>query len=555
MNFQNPSFPSFSTFHFWCSILWLSTSMPPRPNISQIKTINKKFNVFTSIRSDEHIGEKPFYLPLKDTTYAIKDNFTTRNEPTTCSSKMLSNYISPFESTVSTLLNQSGSDCIGKTNMDEFAMGNSTISGFFGPTLNPEYEQDNDIIESYDEIKFKTIDKIDENENETITVDFCKDENNTNSSNHSYIIPKLYDNYKERISSEQRIVGGSSGGSAAAVSLDLVDFSIGSDTGGSVRLPACYTNIYGFKPTYGRISRWGLVAYAQSLDTVGIMSKDIDTLWKVFSSLDLSDNKDPSCLSDSSREEIAIERLESKKNVGKKFKIGIPKEFILTELGDDIRNSWKTLLKKLEDSKLIEIYPISIPSIKYALPTYYTLCTSEAASNLSRYDGIRYGYRASENECNIDTEPEFITTRSKGFGEEVKHRIILGNYGMSSYGFNNHFMKATGARGLLIDEFNKVFRDKHCLIEKKTFKNTGGIDLMIVPTTVGPPPLMKDFTKTNPVESYMNDVFTIPMSLAGLPTMSIPYGGKSMGFQFVGQHGQDYKVLEFTRLVEGILNK
>lgn len=494
------------------------------------------------------------FSPLGDLTYAIKDNFATRDEPTTCSSKILHNYVSPFESTVNKLLDQSGASCIGKTNLDEFAMGNSTLSGYFGPTLNPIYEQENDIVESYEEVKFYTRDSTSKTDGETISSEILHQED-SNATTHTYFKPNLYKDAHARISSDQRVVGGSSGGAAAAVALDLVDFSIGSDTGGSVRLPACYTNIYGFKPTYGRISRWGMVAYAQSLDTVGIMSKDLGTIWKAFSVLDLHDSKDPSCLSDKSREAMALERLMSKKNVGRKFKIGIPIEFKLDEMDESIKNSWKVLLQKLTDSKLIEVFPVSVPSIKHALPAYYTLCTAEAASNLNRYDGIRYGYRADNSLCDFEKEPEFVTTRTIGFGEEVKRRIVLGNYSLSSYGFQSHFMKATGVRGQLITEFNKVFRDKHCLSEKKTFSNTAGIDLIIVPTAVSPPPRVREFETTDPVESYMNDVCTVPMSLAGLPTMNVPFGNKSMGFQFVGQHGQDYKVLEFSRLVEDVLSK
>ena len=526
-----------------------------KANINQVRSVNKKFNIFTSLRTNPTPPDPSPYAPLGNTTYAIKDNFATRKEPTTCSSKMLEPYISPFDATVVTLLDQSGSSCIGKTNMDEFAMGNSTIFGHFGPTLNPVYGQTQDLVESYNETQFFTEDTVSKDDGEVITSKLAHNENHPHTSSHSYITAKLYDNAFERISQDQRIVGGSSGGSAAAVALDLVDFSIGSDTGGSVRLPACYTNIYGFKPTYGRISRWGLVAYSQSLDTVGIMSKDLNTLWKVFTSLDLSDSKDPSCLSESTRESIAIERLNSKKNVGKKFKVGIPVEYQLGELGDNVKSSWKTLLTKLQESKVIEVYPVSVPSIKYALPTYYTLCTAEASSNLSRYDGIRYGYRVKEDECNTEVEPEFISTRNSGFGTEVRRRIILGNYALSSYGYDSHFMKATGVRGMLIDEFNRIFRDRNCLVQKKQFQSTAGVDMLIVPTTVSEPPSIKAFSQMDTVTSYMNDVCTIPMSLAGLPTISIPYGGDSMGFQLVGQHGQDYKVLEFARLVEAAIAK
>lgn len=530
-----------------------STSM--KANINHIKAVNRKFNIFTSLRTNPTAPDSSPYAPLGNTTYAIKDNFATRNEPTTCSSKILEPYVSPFDATVVTLLDQSGSSCIGKTNMDEFAMGNSTISGHFGPTLNPVYNQEQDLIESYKETTFYTKDSVSEEDGEIISSEIVHDDKDSRGTVHSYLAPKLYDNALERISDDQRIVGGSSGGSAAAVALDLVDFSIGSDTGGSVRLPACYTNIYGFKPTYGRISRWGLVAYSQSLDTVGIMSKDLNTLWKVFTSLDLSDSKDPSCLSDATRETIAIERLNSKKNVGKKFKVGIPVEYQLEELGDNVKSSWKSLLKKLQEAKLIEVYPVSVPSIRHALPTYYTLCTSEASSNLSRYDGIRYGYRVRDDECDTELEPEYITTRTTGFGPEVRRRITLGNYALSSYGYNSHFIKATGVRGMLIEEFNQVLRDRNCLVEKKKFQSTAGVDMLIVPTTVSQPPSIKEFSQMDPVQSYMNDVCTIPMSLAGLPTINIPYGGNSMGFQLVGQHGQDYKVLEFARLVEAVISK
>lgn len=528
--------------------------MTMQSRINKIKTLNNKYNVFTSIRNKPKVSASP-YAPLGGLTYAIKDNFTTRDEPTTCSSKMLCNYVSPFDSTVNNLLDQSGAHCVGKTNMDEFAMGNSTTAGYFGPTLNPLYEQSQDLVQSYEEVKFYTKDGVSETDGETISTSVHQNVSNVDGfTEHSYFQPKLYEDIQSRVSKDQRVVGGSSGGSAAAVALNMVDFSIGSDTGGSVRLPACYNNIYGFKPTYGRISRWGMIAYAQSLDTVGIMSKDLGTMWKVFSALDLHDSKDPSCLSDESRESMAVERLMSKRNVGRKFKVGIPTEFKLDEMDEGIKNSWKSLLNKLTESKLVEVYPVSVPSIKYALPAYYTLCTAEASSNLSRYDGIRYGYRVDEAECNFEIEPEFVTTRTTGFGEEVKRRIILGNYSLSSYGYDSTFMKATGVRGQLIEGFNKIFRDKHCLSEKKTFSNTAGVDMIIVPTALSSPPTIEESNRISPVKSYMNDVCTVPMSLAGLPSMNIPYGGKSVGFQLVGQHGQDYKVLEFSRLVEEVLN-
>lgn len=533
--------------------------------ISHIKSVNKRYNIFTSLRNP---NAKPAissidqsYLPLGGLTHALKDNIATREEPTTCSSRMLASYISPFDSTVATLLEQSGSTCIGKTNMDEFGMGNSTTPRYFGPTLHPGYKQNEDLFEEYEDVTFDTVDTVDDVNGEVISSDIIhaggKPTLNVGEvvTKHTYSVPKLKrsengDVLFRNIDAQQRVVGGSSGGSVAAVMRGLVDFSLGTDTGGSVRLPACYTGIYGFKPTYGRISRWGVIAYAQSLDTVGIMGKDVDTIWRVFSSLDLTDKKDPTCLSDAVREEIAIERLMSKKNVGKKFKVGIPEEFKFAELSEEVKEAWIKLLVKLQESKLIEVHPVSIPSIKHSLPAYYTLATSEASSNLARYDGNRYGFRTDDYD---GKEAEFRYNRDIAFGDEVKNRILLGTYALSSYGYDNNYKKASTVRSLLVEEFNKVFRDKHCLTTKKTFANASGIDMLIVPTSVSAPTLMSEFKSTNAVETYMNDVCTIPMSLAGLPSMNIPF--ENCGFQVVAQHGQDYKVLELSRLIAAEVEK
>ncbi|ODV87274.1 hypothetical protein CANARDRAFT_26689 [[Candida] arabinofermentans NRRL YB-2248] len=510
--------------------------MSSKISLNQLKAINSKYNIFTSIRNPQAIT-KVESGSLSNTTFSIKDNFTTTTEPTTCSSKILNNYISPFDSTVAKLLQQNGSIMIGKTNMDEFGMGNSTLNSFYGPTLNPLYEQSDNLVKEYEEIKSWTSSSNGINTSIS-TTPLTASSPNEHIKEQTYIKPILNNDYK--VHDGMRIVGGSSGGSAASVCAGLVDFSIGSDTGGSIRLPSAYTSTFGFKPSYGRVSRWGLVSYAQSLDTVGVIAKDLDTVGKVFQVLDMEDKNDPTALKEGLRSRD--DKLTS--GAGETIKIGIPSEFNLDDLSPVVKQAWLKLLTSLNDSKLVDIYPVSIPTIKSSLPTYYTLVSSEAASNLSRYDGIRYGFRSDEFTGN---EPEFEKTRSEGFGEEVKRRIILGNFSLSSYGYDSNFMKASHLRGQLIDEFNSVFYDRN-LLSTNTYE-AKGVDFIIVPTAADLPSLLKDFVDIEPTKSYLNDVLTIPSSLAGLPTLNIPYGGKSIGFQIMGQYGSDYKVLKFAEKV------
>lgn len=412
---------------------------------------------------------------------------------------------------------------MGKTNLDEFAMGNSTLSSYYGPTLNPLYEQGEDLVDRFEKKTFYS-------EGNTYLESVSQQ---ANGARHEYLKPVLGN---VKIDPQMRIVGGSSGGAAASVAADLVDFAIGSDTGGSVRLPACYTSTYGFKPTYGRISRWGLISYAQSLDTVGIISKRLDVIDKVFKVLDVYDSSDPTSMAESKRDRHA--------NLCKKVRIGIPEEFRVAGMEPSIKKAWIELLDKLQESGVAEVYPVSVPSIQYSLPVYYTLVVSEASSNLSRFDGIRYGYRADEYSLDV---PEFEVTRTKGFGEEVKRRITLGTFSLSSYGFNSHFVKATKLRSQLIDEFNSIFRATHPSATKQA--PSDGVDFLLSPTAIAKPPLVSEFKSMSPVTSYLNDVMTVPASLAGLPTLNIPYG-KSVGFQLTGQYGQDYSTLAFANRIQ-----
>ncbi|KAG7797209.1 hypothetical protein KL929_002915 [Ogataea haglerorum] len=489
-----------------------------------LRQLSLKYNIFTSIALTK--SESNSVGTLANTSYALKDNIVTRDVPTTCSSRILTNYVSPFESTVSRLLAEEGSHLVGKTNMDEFGMGNSCLNSHFGPTLNPLYEQKSDIVD-LKEKEFWT-------RGEKITEDLTFENPHTDTYLHrNYLVSELKSDYK--VDPEMRIVGGSSGGSAAAVAADLVDYAVGTDTGGSVRLPSCYTSIFGFKPSYGRISRWGLIPYAQSLDTIGIMSKDIKLVRRVFGVLDKYDSSDPTSVSQENR--IYDDNLNSK------IKIGIPAEMSLGNLEDDVKEKWRKMLKQLQKSPKFELFLISLPSLSKSLPAYYTLVTSEASSNLARYDGIRYGYRTGEY---TSVEPEFAKTRSEGFGVEVKRRIILGSYSLSSYGYKSHFMNATNVRSKLIQEFNRVFKEPHMLNKNH---NPDGIDFILCPTATSLPPLVSQYQKVTPVESYMNDILTVPFSLAGLPAINIPLG-RSVGFQVAGQLGHDYKVLKFAQMID-----
>lgn len=406
------------------------------------------------------------------TPIAIKDNIATKLLPTTCSSYALSNYISPFQATVIDLLEDEFT-VVGKTNMDEFGMGASTTFSHYGPTLNPMYPN------------------------------------------------------------ERRICGGSSGGSAAAVAAGIVPVALGTDTGGSVRQPASYTGILGFKPTYGRISRWGVVAYAQSLDTVGILGKDVDIIERVFTKLDKHDPKDPTSLGVELRS-----RFDSKHRNNKKLRIGVPEEYVLG-FDPKVSKAWQQCLEALSQDH--EIVPVSVPLIKKTLAMYFTLAPAEASSNLGRYDGIRYGTRSDSD------KDYYANTRSEGFGEEVKRRIILGNYNLSSDSYKNHFLKAKLLRRALKQQFDEVFNQPNYVTGSDP--NANGVDFLLTPTTVGQAPTIEDYDAQSSTHGYTQDVLTIPASLAGIPAISFPWEveGAKIGLQLMGQCGDDYNLLRITQ--------
>ncbi|KAK6456954.1 GATA-like protein [Scheffersomyces xylosifermentans] len=422
---------------------------------------------------------------LVNTSFVVKDNITTTQEETTSASQMLSNYKSPFNATVVSLLSAEGSKLVGKANLDELGMGSSSTNTFYGPVINPLY-------------------------------------------------------YKENDDNTKHIAGGSSGGSAAAVAAKLATFSLGTDTGGSVRLPASYCGVIGFKPTYGRISRWGVVPYAQTLDTVGVLSEDINIVEKVYRVLNQYDSKDPTSLPENTRQEI----ITTKTSDLSFLTIGLPEEFIIEDLSEEVKEIWVSVLANLQKMGH-KVKTVSIPSIRHSLSAYYTLVTAEAASNLSRYDGVRYGY--SVDDIQGSAHDMIVANRTKAFGAEVQRRILLGNYTLSSDS-GDHYKKATQVRERLVKEFNQVFNLPHALVADDIDLSTGKCDILLSPTSIGSPPPIEEYlqqTEENFLNAYINDILTVPASLAGLPAISLPFGNH--GIQIMGQFGDDDTVLALSK--------
>lgn len=392
-------------------------------------------------------------LPLLGIPLAIKDLICIKGVRNTCGSKILSNYIPPYDATVIKKLRESGAVFLGKLNMDEFAMGSSTETSHFGVTRNP-----------WD---LKTI------------------------------------------------PGGSSGGSAAAVAADECAGSLGSDTGGSIRQPAAMCGVVGLKPTYGRVSRFGLVAFASSLDQIGPITKDVTDTAILMNTIS---GKDPL---DSTSADVPVPNFtKSLINNVKGLKIGIPKEYFVEGMDGEVEKSVRgavELFKKLG----AEIKEISLPHADYAISTYYVIAPAEASSNLARYDGVKYGYRTNNTGNLLGM---YKKTRQNGFGAEVKRRIMLGTYALSSGYYDAYYLKAQKVRTLIKRDFDEAF--KIC-------------DVLLTPTA--PTPAFKIGEKfDNPIQMYLSDIFTISINLAGVPAISIPCGfsnkGLPIGLQLIGKH-------------------
>lgn len=398
-----------------------------------------------------HDAEGPATI-LSGMPIAIKDNIVTKGLKTTCASKILGNFDPIYNATVMDKLEQAGTITIGKLNMDEFAMGSSNENSHYQVTRNP-WDLD-------------------------------------------------------------RVPGGSSGGSAAAVAAGEVLFSLGSDTGGSIRQPAAYCGVVGMKPTYGRVSRFGLVAFASSLDQIGPITRNVEDNAHLLSAICGLDPMD----STSANVEVP-DFAKGLTGDMKGMRIGVPKEYLGEGVGEAARNSVRSALEVLEKQGAV-IEEVSLPHSKYALAAYYLLSSSEASANLARFDGVRYGYRAEQAEGLIDL---YKKTRAEGFGDEVKRRIMLGTFALSSGYYDAYYKKAQKVRTLIKKDFEAVF-EKY--------------DLIVGPTA--PTPAFKIGEKIDdPLTMYANDILTIPVNLAGVPAISLPCGfenGLPLGLQIIGRH-------------------
>ena len=396
---------------------------------------------------------------LAGVPYALKDNFLSTEGQTTAAAHILEGFVSPVTATAVEKLEREGAIMIGRTNMDAFAHGSSTESSYYGPTLNAH--------------------------------------------------------------DRERVAGGSSGGSAVAVALDIVEFATGTDTGGSIRQQASFNGVYGLKPTYGTISRYGVVAMASSTDCIGFFTKTPDDMNLLMEIANGQDPKDLTTLPD------YYDESEAKKIK----KVGIIKDFDNASVNSEIRNA---LVSKVElaRSKGYEVVEIEMPALKYALAAYYIIVPAEVASNLSRYDGVRYGFRAKDTK---DLDALYKNTRGEGFMPENKRRIMVGNFVLSSGFYDAYFLKAAKARTLIVKEYEKAF--EKC-------------DVLLSPVT--PNPAFKLGEKTNdPVAMYLEDAMTVPLNLAGVPGLTIPAGktkdGVALGLQLIGPRRSDKSLIEFSK--------
>ena len=438
---------------------------------------SKKLNVYvtenfsSAIDQAKKFDEKPNYdLKLPGIPIAVKDLFCTDGIKTTAGSKILNNFIPTYESTVTQNIWDQGGILLGKLNCDEFAMGSSNETSFFGNVQNP----------------------IGKN-----------------------LVP-----------------GGSSGGSSAALAANLTPVTIGTDTGGSIRQPASFTGTVGLKPTYGSCSRFGIVAFASSLDQAGPMTKNVKDCAILLEVISTFDKKDSTSI-DFKRNNYSSELTNNIK--GKK--IGIPKEYRVDGMPQEIENLWIKGIEFIKDCGA-EIIDISLPHTNYALPTYYIVAPAEASSNLARYDGVKYGFR-SDGKNLIDM---YEKTRSEGFGEEVKRRIMIGTYVLSSGYYDAYYLKAQKVRQLIKKDFDDAYKV---------------VDAILTPST--PSSAFKIGEKTNdPVSMYLNDIFTVPVNLAGLPGISIPAGldknGYPLGLQIIGKPFDEQTILNIAYSMEEKIN-
>ncbi len=435
-------------------------------HLNAFVTLNEE----NSIKKAEALDSQPSDLPLAGIPIAQKDLFCTKGLRTTCGSKILDNFIPPYSATVIENLENAGCLSIGKTNMDEFAMGSSNETSYFGNVHNPWGKS---------------------------------------------LVP-----------------GGSSGGSAAAVAAGIVPAASGTDTGGSIRQPASLCGITGLKPTYGRISRWGMIAFASSLDQAGPMARTAEDCALILNEMCSHDEKDTTSLDEHvpNFEENLNQSLKGKK-------IGVIKDLDLSSLDGDVIEVYENSLKEFV-SLGANLVDISLPNLSLSVPTYYVVAPAECSSNLSRFDGVKFG-RRTENPK--DLEELYIQTRSEGFGDEVKKRILTGSYVLSAGYYDAYYKKAQQVRRLIKKDFDEAF---------------SGVDVIMTPTTRGPAFEMGS-KGSDPIQMYLEDLFTISANLAGLPAMSLPNGNisnKPIGLQIIGNFLDESSILNFAHMYQAQTN-
>ena len=438
--------------------------------LDRIKDVDDKIGAFISVESENAINTAKIAdgikenTPLKGVPIALKDNIVSRGEYTTAASKILKGYKGTYDATVVKKLKEAHVPLVGKTNMDEFAMGSSNENSSFKSVSNPW-----DL---------------------------------------------------------ERVPGGSSGGAAAAVASLEVPIALGSDTGGSVRQPAALTGTVGLKPTYGRISRYGLMAFSSSLDQIGIIARSSEDIAKTLGIIAGFDENDLTTLNVPVPDYVSLLNRDIKG-----LRIGISQEFF-DGLNEEVKKVINQALNTLVSlgAKLVNI---DLKYMKYSISTYYIISSAEASSNLSRYDGVRYGYRAESD----NIEDMYVKTRSEGFGNEVKRRIMIGSYVLSSGFYDAYFKKASQVRRLIKDDFQNAFKD---------------VDVIITPTT--PTTAFKKGEKSSkPIEMYLSDIYTVSVSLAGLPAMSVPAGfvdGLPVGIQLIGNYLKEDLLLNIGNIYE-----
>jgi len=448
------------------------------PDVHAYLTISEERALAQAKRVDEKIAAGEEISPLEGITCAVKDAILIEGVKCTAGSKILENYIAPYDATVVQKLRKAGAVFLGKTNMDEFAMGSSTENSAYGPTRNPR------------DLKY--------------------------------------------------VPGGSSGGSAAAVAANEALFSLGSDTGGSIRQPASFCGVVGLKPTYGAVSRYGLMAMASSLDQIGPFVKNIEDCQIVFNTIRGRDFKDSTSV------DLPEKIIKSKFDI-QKLRIGLPKEYFARGIDPEVEKLVKLSIKKLADEGA-QIEEISLPQTEFALACYYIIMPCEVSANLARYDGIKYGASAAcataNNQQTAVNEllDVYLQTRGKYFGTEPRRRIMLGTYALSAGYYDAYYLKAQKVRTKILDDFRKAFKK---------------VDIILTPTS--PTPAFKIGEKVDdPIKMYLSDIYTVPINLAGLPALSMPcgeIGNLPVGLQIIGQHFSEELIFKVAHKCEDLLKE